>query len=214
MGAAKDRASAQAHQEIGVVRALSEDGIEVEIAGESFTAERAVSCLVRPEPGDEVLLVVPAIGPLYVLAVLRRDAHDPLRIGAEDRELSLHARAVRITGATSVDLAAGSDLRMTARAVELRGCTAGVFFEKVEFVSRRVLSEVERARTAFGVLEGVVDRLTQRIGRSYRYVEDLDLTRAGQIDLRAERALNMRGRHTVITAEQLVKVDGEQIHLG
>jgi hypothetical protein len=38
--------------------------------------------------------------------------------------------------------------------------------------------------------------------------------RARQIDYVAEKNVSVRGHNTLLTAEQLVKLDGEQVHLG
>jgi Protein of unknown function (DUF3540) len=51
--------------------------------------------------------------------------------------------------------------------------------------------------------------------RSYRTVTEMDQLRAERIDhVAAEQAMNLRGKDTLMTAERLVKVDGEQIHMG
>jgi hypothetical protein len=81
-------------------------------------------------------------------------------------------------------------------------------------VTGAVIAESKSVRRVLGVLDSVVDRVNERIDRSYRHVEGLDATRAGQIDLRAEGVLKARARHSVISAEELVKRAGEQIHSG
>ena len=48
--------------------------------------------------------------------------------------------------------------------------------------------------------------------RSYRAVEETDQLRAGQIDYVAKETLSLHGENALLTAEELVKVDGEQIH--
>jgi hypothetical protein len=62
--------------------------------------------------------------------------------------------------------------------------------------------------------DSVFDRLLQRVKRSYRFVEEHDQVRAAQIDYVAQNNASLRGENTLITAKDLVKVDGEQIHLG
>jgi Protein of unknown function (DUF3540) len=52
------------------------------------------------------------------------------------------------------------------------------------------------------------------VPRSLRTVEAMDQLRAGQIDHVAQGTLNLHGENAVVTAEELVKLDGEQIHVG
>ena len=58
------------------------------------------------------------------------------------------------------------------------------------------------------------ERVTQRVKRSFRFVEDADTVKAGRIDYAADTALTMRAKNTIIAAEELAKVDAEQIQLG
>ncbi|MCZ7681708.1 MAG: DUF3540 domain-containing protein [Sandaracinaceae bacterium] len=57
-----------------------------------------------------------------------------------------------------------------------------------------------------------LQRLSQRVKRAYRFVEEMDVTRAGSIDYRADDVASLRARHTVMAADEQVKVDGKQIH--
>ena len=63
-------------------------------------------------------------------------------------------------------------------------------------------------------MDSVTERWTQKTKRSYRFVEEMDITRAQEIDTRASGTLSMRGKNAITTAEELVKMDGRQIHLG
>jgi hypothetical protein len=50
--------------------------------------------------------------------------------------------------------------------------------------------------------------------RFFRKVEGIEQVQAGELDLQVRDSLSLHGRHTMMTAEKLVKVDGAQIHLG
>jgi len=62
--------------------------------------------------------------------------------------------------------------------------------------------------------DAVFERIAHKSRWSYREVEEMDQVRSGQIDYRSAKNLNLRGKHALITAEELVKIDGDQIHLG
>ena len=57
-------------------------------------------------------------------------------------------------------------------------------------------------------------RLTQRLGRSYRFVEDTDSTHAHDVEVRAAQSFVTRAKDAVHHARRLFKSDGEQVHIG
>ena len=63
-------------------------------------------------------------------------------------------------------------------------------------------------------VDSVLERLHSRVSRSYRRVEELDQVKAGQIDYQADTSLQLHAKYALVTADDLVKVDAEQIHLG
>jgi Protein of unknown function (DUF3540) len=60
----------------------------------------------------------------------------------------------------------------------------------------------------------VLERCHQRVARSYREVEETDQVKAGQIDYTADTSLQLHAKYALVTADQLVKMDAEQIHIG
>lgn len=70
------------------------------------------------------------------------------------------------------------------------------------------------ARSAFlevGRVERVVPVLRVRLGEPD---EGLDEIRAGTVDVRADDLASVRGENTIVSARELAKVDGKQIHIG
>ncbi|NJK32795.1 MAG: DUF3540 domain-containing protein, partial [Deltaproteobacteria bacterium] len=63
-------------------------------------------------------------------------------------------------------------------------------------------------------LELLVDRVTQHSKHSVRTISEIEIVQAGTLDHRAEQTLHLHAKQAVVHAEQLVKVDGGQIHLG
>ena len=51
-------------------------------------------------------------------------------------------------------------------------------------------------------------------GGSEKRVDGLDQLKAEHVDHSAKKTMNLHGENAVMTARQLVKVDGEQIHVG
>jgi hypothetical protein len=64
------------------------------------------------------------------------------------------------------------------------------------------------------VADSLFERVSQRVKRSFRTVEDIDQLKAKKIDYAAESTLALRAEHAVVHGEELIKVDGKQIQLG
>jgi hypothetical protein len=86
--------------------------------------------------------------------------------------------------------------------------------EELGFFGRLVQAEVAKVSLVAQEVDSVLTRLTQRAKRVFRFVEEIDQTRAGTVDMRAQNLIAIRGENAVISARVLAKVDGEQIHLG
>ena len=56
-----------------------------------------------------------------------------------------------------------------------------------------------------------IERLTARYARR---IEESEHVRASRLDYVAKKNMSLRGENTLVTAEELVKLDGAQNHLG
>ncbi|MCA9644502.1 MAG: DUF3540 domain-containing protein [Polyangiaceae bacterium] len=174
-------------------------------------ALRALSCLVEPQPGDDVL-VAASPGRHYVLAVLERGSTQPVEL-VVDQDLVITSKGggVELRG-RNVALEAGETELRTGR-FRLTTASAEVFTHALSWLGGLAELDVKKVRTVAEVAESVVDRVSQTFGRVYRKVEDFEHVRAKRIDQRAE-LMNLRGKNAMLTAEQLVKLDADQVHLG
>jgi Protein of unknown function (DUF3540) len=217
MGAAKKLASTEAYVETGTVEPIGAEGpgsFAVRLATGTFGARRAKSCLVAPEAGDRVLCAIEGDG-VYIIAVLAGREGAPTKIAA-DGDLTLEARGGRVAvrGHEGVDVATAGAVGLTGAEVHVRAKTGTVAVGELGFFGKLVQAEVGKVAVLAEHLDSVVTRLSVRAKRVFRFVEDLDQTRAGTVDVRAQTLLGLRAENAVISARVLTKVDGEQIHLG
>ena len=63
-------------------------------------------------------------------------------------------------------------------------------------------------------MDAAIERVTHKLKRSYRIVEEVDCVRSREMDYRATNNVSIRGKNALVTAEELVKLDGSQIHVG
>ena len=193
-------------QEIARVVGRSGGGWAVRIQSRVVTARRAASCLLEPAEGDRVLLAVPAQGDPWLLAVLERpgaDAHHRLKLDGPltvESGARLELRGPEVVVDTPRYTLVTKAAKILAGTMDYVGRTAGVSLEVTKVVSE--------------ALDVMGERFVQHVKRSYRMIEEMDVTRAEQVDIRASENLHVRAKNAVVQAQQVYKVDAEQIHLG
>ena len=192
-GVARRREVESWDQSVVSVRSKSGDGVQVAADGGSvFQARRALSCLVDPEPGDRVLVARSRAGAeAYVLAVLEREGDAAVSL------VSPRATELRSVGPLTI---VAPEATIATPVFSLQSAVAHL--------------HATRVASVLGAVDVIVDRLVQRAKQVFRVVEELDHLRAGQVDYEAKGTLSLHAENTTMTAEGLVKVDGEQIQLG
>jgi hypothetical protein len=195
------RENASAFEATGTVVAVTDGAFGVWTGDETVEAKRAVSCLVAPEEGDLVRLVRLVTADAYVLAVLERPTGRCARISTDgDLALELPSGRFTVSAAEGIDLVSREAVSFAADRLEARAREGSLFLGSVKLIA--------------GAVDTMLERLSQSAKRVFRRVEEVDHLRAGQIDYAAEGLTRLHGEHTLVTARELVKADGKQIHFG
>lgn len=216
MTAQAERIDATAlHGELARVNRAEGDALRVSAAGGEYRARRAASCLLAPSPGDLVMVATSARGDCWVLAVLER-AEEGATALEVDGDLTLRARggAVTVAADEGVRVASGAEVSVVAPSVRVAADAVKGVFETMALLGAALEVDAGRVRAAAGVIDTVAERVSAKAQRVYRVVEEFEQVRAGRLDWLARKVLSLRSEHAVIHAKQLVKVDGDQIHLG
>jgi hypothetical protein len=181
----------------------------------TYEARQAVSCLIKPLPGDKVLVVGDFVDGFYILAVLDREEtqkqtlefHGEVDLKVEDGRLTIAAQE-------GMSLASAKDISLAAPELNIHSLDSEVSIHHLAFNGGFWLGQVEKVRFLATTLDSVIERLSQRIKRSYRTVEEIDQLRAGRLDYLIDKLLSLRGKYSMLTAKEDVKIDGERIHMG
>jgi hypothetical protein len=201
---------------IGRLVRSSETG-EHEVATEigMLRARRAASCLLEPEPEDEVLVSGPSLECAYIIAVLERRTAAPMNVAfVGETRLSVSRGSLRLRADGTIQVEAGEELALTSENFTLRAREAITLIDRLHAVGKDLTASIGQAKLIGNLLESFVDRIAQFAKSSLRVVEGADQVRAGVADYQAEQLLSLRGRELLATADELVKIDGGQIHLG
>jgi hypothetical protein len=197
-----------------VIEALEQTWV-LQVDDDLIEARRALSCLVEPEPGDRVLAAVSTDGEAFLLAVLERPETSDIHIRVEgDLKLGAASGRISVSSAQGMDFLTPNDIAMTATDMELNAKQASVSFATLSYLGQQALAQLQKVKLVGGLWESVMEHVFQRTRTSHRIVDDMEQLRSGQLDYRASKNMNLRGKNTLMTAEELVKVDGGQIHLG
>ena len=185
------------------------DDLQLDDGHARFTARRATSCLVEPMPGDRVWVV--SQGERFVIAVLDRPS--AAATGTTKTRLSLEGD-VELHASGSLELTCDRQLALRSDELQVEARSARVLFDRCASVLGNLYAHLRETTIVGKVLETLVERVSQHSKRSYRAISEIDHVQAGSIDYRAEEALHVHAKHAMIRAEQLVKMDADQIHLG
>lgn len=199
----------------GEVRAADARGFDVQTPLGLVQARLAASCLLRPEPGDKVLVSGPNVAECYVIAVLERQSGGTQHLHLSgDTLLSVEGGSLKLASSERLDLQAGTTASVSAAQVDLRAAKAQVLVGELSAIGRVWTGTLGQLRFVGEALDSVVQRLTQHAKHSLRTIEQTDQVRSGQIDYRADGNANLQGQNTLIHARELVKINGDQVHVG
>lgn len=203
-----------AWQETATVTSVEGAEYVVESASGARRAKRAAGCLLVPARGDVVLTASSQRG-VWVLTVLERDEREEARLRVEgDVRVELPSGSLAVSAREGVELASGGAMAMVAPAVSVHAPEGTLSIERLSLLGGAVEVDVAKVRVAAGAIDQTVERVTQRVKRVMRFVEDFEELRAGRIDYVAKTLLSLHGRGSAVTADELVKVDAAQVHVG
>lgn len=192
--------------------------ITVRVADFECEARRAKSCLVDPEVGDDVLISFGAGGRCHVLAVLEgaeADGQAKTKVTVDgDLEFVAPSGNFGVRAGKNASLAAGSEVGIVGRALSVSALEGSVVVQTLTYVGHRLRAEVEGIKTFALAWDSIVERVSQRVKRSYRTVEELEQVKAKMMDYASESTMTFRAENAVVQAEQVAKIDAASIQLG
>lgn len=199
----------------GRVRALLDNGrflVELD-DGRQLRGKRAWSCLVLPEPEDRVALIETGAD-CFVVAVLERPGGGSLEITLPgETHICSGSHPLRLSGA-ELEVRATRRMELHAPQAVVHGTRLRVVCDEIHSVVRKAISVVTESRLVSRLTELITDRFCLAAQTSERAVASLDRTHCGHLDLQADNTVRIQGENVLAGAEKLVRLDGDQIHLG
>lgn len=184
----------------------------------ALSCRLAASCLLRPEPGDLALIALPPDGKAaaYVLAVLvRGEPGDPARLDLPSGAvIAAPGGQVQIEASQGISLSTPAELSASAGSMSFASGSVRWLADAFSYVGKALEFITQRFTETATERETQAGAWTQRLGDSFRHVEELDETQAGTVRTLARDTALLHGRVTYVQAEEFVKADGQEVHLG
>lgn len=196
-------------------RVLEKTGevFRVDAAGSLFSVQRALSCVVEPQPGDRVLICYSGFEPGYILAVLERQENAVRMQFPGDVEIVSETGRVGISSAQGIDLT-GAEVALVASQLDVTATQGNLHMEQLSFGGSLYQGSVKAIKLFAETLESISDRIFAKTRTSQRVVDELEQLQAGRINYKAEQSLQLRGSFTQLTAREDVHIDGSRVNIG
>lgn len=184
----------------------SEQGVEVEVDGQILSAHVGFGCLVRPIPGDRVLL---SRGPegAFVISVIERLVPDRAT-------LALSSGGALAIEADSVSVVARKDVSVDANELNLRGQKFLLVADSVTVFGRLANWVAENLRISARTLDTVADTLSSRAIDRVAIVERADVLRAASVSQTIDNVAVTSAPAVVIAATEDLRLDGKRVTVG
>lgn len=198
------------------VASVNGPALVVETPAGQMQARKAVSCLLAPEPRDQVLVSVDRFGRAYVLAVLARPdalAENRLSLTGPTR-LSVTGGDLILSAENGIDLTSPAHLSLAAADLNVHAGRAEIGLVETDFTGNALRAHIARIRIVARSVDSFVNNWVQRMTSCFRYVREHDETQAASSRQLVEGTLTVQTGNSVHLAEGHVKIDAEQIHLG
>jgi len=189
--------------------------VAVELPAGRFEAEVALGCLVRPEPGDQVSLLIDGEGRPIVQTVLRRPGGGPLTVTvAEGLVLRVDGTSLHLDPRHGALLDSKHMVAITGRTLDVRAERAFAELGSAIWRAKSVHALVGRMLTAADSLVTQAGQILTRAKVSLRSAETLDKTDAPLVEIRGGRGVSIYGETASLNAGEDVRINGKRVNIG
>lgn len=188
----------------------------LDLDGQPVPATRAISCLVEPLPGDRVLASSPVNSePWFILSVIDRPVAGETVLSADgDLAIRLPSGKLDLAARDGAKVTTGGAVDITASSFVVSALETLMTSDRMALSARATEITSAGLTIAAEAIDTVADRVTEKIKRAYRKIEELDQLRAQCADYVIKESLRIHSKHTVVSAEEAAKIDAKNVYLG
>lgn len=198
----------------GRVKGVAGASILVEMDGAVVNAAQAVSCLVKPQTDDKVLLSRCGED-CHVIAVLERQADTSVSLEFPgDVRLQLPKGRLDIASSSGINLASTETLRLVAARTQVMSRSLALDAGEIRSHSQTLQAQTGRARLIADSIDTIGKRISQHADSLVRRIEGIESLHVGALVQHIRKAWTSHSQTSVLTARQDVRIDAERIHMG
>ncbi|MFO7751958.1 MAG: DUF3540 domain-containing protein [Desulfobacteraceae bacterium] len=196
------------------VKGQSEETVVLETAEGVVTAATAFSCLVRPAPGD-LVLASSYEQTYYVLTVLERQTTSDMQCTFPGN-VSFNAPrgSIQVASADSLNLTSALKTRIVSPENALTGKHTIITGDTLETATRETKFNTGSFTVVADAVDTIAHRISQRASTVMRRVEGVETLNIGNLVQTVRKSFTSRSHHTVLTAKDEMRIDGERINMG
>lgn len=196
------------------VKGQSEETVVLETAEGVVTATTAFSCLVRPAAGD-LVLAGSYEQTYYVLAVLeRRTTSDMQCTFPGNVSFNAPRGNIQVASAGSLNLSSALKTRIVSPENALTGRHTTITGDTLETTTRETKFNTRSFTVVADAVDTIARRISQRASTVMRRVEGVETLNIGNLIQTVRKSFTSRSHHTVLTAKDEMRIDGERINMG
>ncbi len=189
--------------------------VAIETADGLRDAEVAVSCLVRPKPGDEVSVLIDGDSRAIVQAILRRPGGGPLTVTTDEGlTLQVAGSSLHLDPRHGAFLSSDRMVALAGETVDVRASRAFAEFGDLVWRAKTAYALVGRMMTAADSLVTQVGQLMVKAKVSLRSAETLDKTDAPLVEIRGHRGVSVYGETASFNAGEDVRINAKRVNIG
>lgn len=148
----------------------------------------------------------------FVLAVLQREGeHRRLRV---DGELEVSAARVHIEADEELTLRSKRVARLLGEALTVAATEATWVAKQLRVIGEAFVVDATRIKQVSAYSDIESESARERLGRSYRDVRESEHVKAGSLTFSLRDTLSVHAGVAAMTAKKLLRLAGDQIHLG
>ncbi len=198
----------------GRVQGGQEDDFMVQTQQGLLRARRAISCLLRPQTGDRVWLARDEAGDCFILAILEREHPAPASLDLP-ADTTLHCPGrLNLAARQGIGLLTPGDIKLHGDDIAVLGSKLNFGAGTITTSSRKAHLDAEHVSLRATTLDTVAERIHQRVKNCFRWVEETDLLKAGDMLHSIRRLFTLRAKQAMLNGEEDVKIDAKRIHMG
>lgn len=204
------------HMEYARVLAQEQGGYVLSCGAERLQAVPSASCMMRPLPGDEVLVSLDRTGRCFILSVLvRKDGVASTDLDFTGQvNINVAGGSLNLVAEQDVTLAAAEQCALLGGKLSVLAEEGEVRVERLNLLGKSLQANIKSIGAVAKNIETSARRLTQRLKDFFCYVEEHSEHQAGNARHVVEETLTMHAKNAFHVADEIVKIDAEQVHLG